>query len=205
MHRILLRHTYVVIFLQLFSLIGSFHLIQLIVFNTADFLIIPLIFHSSSSIAIDLPIIQSISNNTFDLPTMQLVFRWYSRSSNTTIDQDTNVFSIHRAAWSQLKKDTKVGSQNFGYQIWFCTRLYRGASCSNFFIGQEDRHNNGFHWSSTVSPVEARGPADFPMSGQCIPEITRDFCGIQTHKGWSLFPMGAHDQFYFFHNVFSLW
>ena len=21
------------------------------------------------------------------------------------------------------KKDTKVGSQNFGYQIWFCTRL----------------------------------------------------------------------------------
>ena len=30
-----------------------------------------------------------------------------------------------------FKKDTKIGSQNFGYQIWFCTRLlkqqWRGA------------------------------------------------------------------------------
>ena len=28
--------------------------------------------------------------------------------------------------WKTLynKKDTKFGSQNFGYQIWFCTRLY---------------------------------------------------------------------------------
>ena len=34
MYRILLRHTYVVIFLQLFSLIGSFYLFRLIVFNT---------------------------------------------------------------------------------------------------------------------------------------------------------------------------
>ena len=79
-------NTYIVIFLQLFSLIGSFHLIQLVVFDTADFLIIPLIFHSSSSIAIDLPIIQSISNNTLDLPIQQLVFRWYSWSSNNTVD-----------------------------------------------------------------------------------------------------------------------
>ena len=30
MYRILLRHTYVVIFLQLFSLIGSFHLIHMV-------------------------------------------------------------------------------------------------------------------------------------------------------------------------------
>ena len=60
MHRILLRHTYVVIFLQLFSLIGSFHLIQLIVFN-----------------------IQLIFNNTFDLP---FISQHRNRSSNNTVD-----------------------------------------------------------------------------------------------------------------------
>ena len=76
MHHILLRHTYVVIFLQLFSLIISFHLILLIVFNTADLLIIP-------------PILQHCnwsSNNKVDLPTQQLIFQWYSWSSNNTID-----------------------------------------------------------------------------------------------------------------------
>ena len=29
-----------------------------------------------------------------------------------------------------LRKDTKVGSQNFGYQIWFCTRLLIGQTVS---------------------------------------------------------------------------
>ena len=54
MHRILLRHIYVVIFLQLFILIGSFHLLQLIVFNSADLLIIPLGFQHNPS-QYDLP------------------------------------------------------------------------------------------------------------------------------------------------------
>ena len=39
----------VVLFLQLFSLIGSFHLVRLIVFNTAELLKIPLIFHPNWS------------------------------------------------------------------------------------------------------------------------------------------------------------
>ena len=29
-----------------------------------------------------------------------------------------------------FKKDTKVGSQNFGYQIWFCTSLFIGRRTS---------------------------------------------------------------------------
>ena len=85
MHRILLRHTYVVIFLQLFSLIDSFHLIRLIIFNTADLLItVPLIFQHrywSSNNIVDFPIIQSIfqhnnwsSNDTVDLQIIQSIF-----------------------------------------------------------------------------------------------------------------------------------
>ena len=27
------------------------------------------------------------------------------------------------------KKDTKFGSQNFDYQIWFCTRLFMDSLC----------------------------------------------------------------------------
>ena len=75
MHHILLRHIYVVFFLQLFSLIGSFHLIRLIVFNTADLLIIPLIFqHRKWS-----------SNNTVDFPIIQSIFQHNNWSSNDTV------------------------------------------------------------------------------------------------------------------------
>ena len=31
------------------------------------------------------------------------------------------------------KKDTKVGSHNFGYQIWFCTKLIK------IFIEESDK------------------------------------------------------------------
>ena len=41
------------------------------------------------------------------------------------------------------KKDTKFGSQNFGYQIWFCTRLLIQGSVSG--IGEMETDNPS-HW-----------------------------------------------------------
>ena len=63
MHRILLRHTYVIICLQLFSLIGSFHLFGWL---------------SSLQHLLKIP-----------LPTSQLIFQWFSLSSNKTVDLPT--------------------------------------------------------------------------------------------------------------------
>ena len=82
MHRILLRHTYVVIFLQLFSLIGSFHLFPLIVFNTADLLKIPLIFQYRNW----------SSNNTVYLPIKQPIFQHNNWSSNDSWSSDNTVY-----------------------------------------------------------------------------------------------------------------
>ena len=77
--------------LAVIALIFSFHLFQLIVFNTADLLKIPLIFQHhnwSSNNTVDLPIIQSIfqhnncsSNDIFDLPIIQSIFCY-----NNTVD-----------------------------------------------------------------------------------------------------------------------
>ena len=39
---------------------------------------------------------------------------------------------------------------------------HRGASYRIFFTGQEDRHNNGFHWSSTVFTGRGQRTGGFP-------------------------------------------
>ena len=39
---------------------------------------------------------------------------------------DTGNDNTRRPKLASGKKDTKVGSQSFGYQIWFCTRLLNG-------------------------------------------------------------------------------
>ena len=41
-----------------------------------------------------------------------------------------NIFLNHYYIYN--KKDTKFGSQNFGYQIWFCTRLLTDMSFEKF-------------------------------------------------------------------------
>ena len=111
MHSILLPPTYVVIFLQLFSLIGSFRLIRLIVFNTADLLItIPLIFQHhnwSSNNIVDFPIIQSIfqhdnwsSNDTVDLPIIHSIFRYNNKVDLLVKHRNYNPVDL---LWEALK------------------------------------------------------------------------------------------------------
>ena len=101
MHRILLRHTYVVIFLQLFSLICSLHLIWLIVFNTFDLLIIPLTFqHRNWS-----------SNNTVDFPIIQSIFQHNNLSSNDTVD-----LPIIQCGW----KDGRRRQRQYPFW-WYCS------------------------------------------------------------------------------------
>ena len=41
--------------------------------------------------------------------------------------------------WPWVKKDIKVGSQNFGYQIWFCTKLLKLCSRNHAIYRWMDR------------------------------------------------------------------
>ena len=42
--------------------------------------------------------------------------------------------------YTYYKKDTKVGSQNFGYQIWFCTRLFQATTNKHSFFEIQVKH-----------------------------------------------------------------
>ena len=64
--------------------------------------------------------------------THQLIQPLIQKQANVTLLQQINHYAsitfrqniiIHISVWYK----TKFGSQNFGYQIWFCTRLYIGT------------------------------------------------------------------------------
>ena len=61
------------------------------------------------------------------------LFKMSSESPALSLDPHWTYFWKH---YIYYNKDTKVGSQNFGYQIWFCTRLLIGSweiEIMNFF------------------------------------------------------------------------
>ena len=74
-----------------------------------------------------------------------------------------NIFS--KTLFIYTKKDTKFDSQNFGYQIWFCTRLLRGSPYMNFLLDRRADTIRVFIGHPLFPLVEDRGPVEFPMSG----------------------------------------
>ena len=113
MHCNLLRHTYVVIFLQLFSFIGSFHLFRLTVFNTADLLVIPLIFqHRNRS-----------SDNTVDLPIIQSIFQHNNEQTDGQGATSIPPFNFIEAGVTVSNFQVDLGKWWLGYFLYICAQI----------------------------------------------------------------------------------